>query len=72
LIDGGTSRYLASEWLASASWAPSHQGSLSFGLGAGSGLPFSGDAAGSSLAFGVPSFRALGFLRLTPSEQRRR
>lgn len=58
LIDTGPRRYLPAEWLASVRWAP---GALSFGVAGGGGLPVSGDAGGSSLAFGVPSFRALMF-----------
>ncbi len=54
LVDTGTQRYLPAEWLASLRWA---LGAVSFGIAGGGGLPVSGDAGGSSLAFGVPSFR---------------
>jgi hypothetical protein len=67
LIPSGNLRYLPAEWLVSTRFAPRNVSTLSFGLGAGGGLPFSGDAAGSSLAFGVPSFRALFYTRFTPA-----
>lgn len=67
LVRRGTLSYLPAEWLASTQFRPGASRALSLGLGAGSGLPFSGDAAGSKLAFGVPSFRALAFVRLGPS-----
>lgn len=65
LIDSGSQRYLPAEWLASARWAPT---AWSFGVAGGGGLPVSGAAAGSSLAFGVPSFRAMLFARYVPRD----
>jgi hypothetical protein len=64
LIDTGVQRYLPAEWLASLRWAPGKAGPLSFGVAGGGGLPVSGDAGGSSLAFGVPSVRMLVFGRI--------
>jgi hypothetical protein len=63
LVDSGSPRYLPAEWLASVRFAP---GSFAFGVAGGGGLPFSGDAGGSSLAFGVPSFRAALFAQYVP------
>lgn len=60
LVDTGTQRYLPAEWLASARWG---LGTISFGIAGGAGLPVSGDAGASSLAFGVPSLRALVYAR---------
>lgn len=65
LVDSGPKSYLPAEWLASARWAPRNTHAWSFGLAGGSGVPLSHDAAGPSLAFGVPSFRALLFVRVT-------
>jgi hypothetical protein len=62
LVDAGARRYLPGEWLATLSWAP-RTGGWSCGLGGGGALPVSGDAAGSTVAFGVPSFRSVTFLR---------
>jgi hypothetical protein len=67
LIDSGTARYLPSEWLATLSFAPRSLARVSFGLGGGGGLPSSSDSSGSSLAFGVPSFRGLAFVRVAPA-----
>lgn len=65
LVHAGARTYLPGEWLASVRWAP-RAFSWSFGLGGGSALPVSGDAAGSSVAFGVPAFRFLAFARYEP------
>jgi hypothetical protein len=62
LIDAGARSYLPGEWLASTRWAP-RAFAWSFGLGGGGALPVSGDAAGSHVAFGVPAFRCLAFVR---------
>lgn len=67
LIPSGPVSYVAAEWLSSLRFAPRGLPALSFGIGGGSGLPLSGDAGGSSVAFGVPSFRGLAFVRFTPS-----
>lgn len=66
LIPSGKVSYLASEWLSSLRFAPHGIPALSVGVGGGSGLPLSGNAAGSSFAFGVPSMRFVAFARLTP------
>jgi len=66
LIDSGSARYLPSEWLATLSFAPRSLERVAFGLGGGGGLPLSSEKGGSSLAFGVPSFRGLAFVRLAP------
>ncbi len=65
LIDSGRYRYLPAEWLLSAHWAPRFFGNFSVGLGTGGALPLAGDESGHA-AFGLPSFRALAFVRLTP------
>jgi hypothetical protein len=65
LVGSGKPRQLPAEWLATLSWAPRGLRRVSFGLGAGSGLPVSGDGTS---AFGVPSFRGLAFVRLSPAE----
>jgi hypothetical protein len=62
LVDSGARRYLPGEWLSSVKWAPSAS-AWWFGLGGGSALPVSGDAAGSRVAFGVPAFRGFVFVR---------
>jgi hypothetical protein len=67
LIASGGVRYLPAEWLTSVRFAPSSLPALSFGVGGGSGLPLSSSTGDASFAFGVPSFRALGFVRLSPS-----
>ncbi|RYZ03879.1 MAG: hypothetical protein EOO73_26000 [Myxococcales bacterium] len=65
LVDSGRHSYLPGEWLGTLRWAPrALAGSL--GVGGGSALPISGDAAGSSVAFGVPAFRFLVFARYEP------
>jgi hypothetical protein len=69
LIDSGAARYLPSEWLVSVRWAPRRLAPISLGLGGGGGLPLSGEAGGSSLAFGVPSFRGLVFVRAAASTE---
>jgi hypothetical protein len=69
LIDSGRARYLPSEWLTTLSWAPRSLQRFSFGLGGGGGLPLSSDLGGASLAFGVPSFRGLAFVRVAPAAE---
>lgn len=65
LVDAGERRYLPAEWLGSLSWAPrSHP--FWFALRGGSALPVSGTGGGSSVAFGVPAFRALVFASFEP------
>jgi hypothetical protein len=59
LVDAGDRRYLPAEWLGSLRWAPGK--SWAFALRGGSALPLSGDGGGSSVAYGVPAFRALVF-----------
>jgi hypothetical protein len=67
LIDTGRYRYLPAEWLLTTRFAPRWLGNFSLGLGGGGGLPLSSGVGGALLGFGQPSFRALSFLRLTPS-----
>jgi hypothetical protein len=69
LIDSGRARYLPAEWLATLRWAPRRLGRFAFGIGGGGGLPLSSEQGGSSLAFGVPSFRGLAFVRVAPSDE---
>jgi hypothetical protein len=69
LVRASTSSYVPAEWLASARFAPQAAPPLSFGLGGGTGLPFSSDSAGSFFGFGVPLFRALAFVRWTPADR---
>jgi hypothetical protein len=66
LIDSGAS-YLPAEWLLSSRYAPRWLGNFSVGLGGGSGLPLAPSSGTANLAFGVPSFRALACVRLTPA-----
>jgi hypothetical protein len=66
LIASGGVRYLPAEWLTSVRFTPRALPALSFGVGGGSGLPLSGDTGAASFAFGVPAFRALAFVRLSP------
>jgi hypothetical protein len=67
LIDSGP-RYLPAEWLLSSRYAPRWLGNFSVGLAGGGGLPLSSGPGTASLAFGVPSFRALAYVRLTPRD----
>lgn len=67
LVRSSSSSYVPAEWLASARYAPRAVPQLSFGVGGGTGLPFSSDGAGSFFGFGVPLFRALVFARWAPS-----
>jgi hypothetical protein len=67
LIRASTTRYLPAEWLASASFSPRAWPRLAFGIGGGTGLALSSDRNGSFFGFGVPAFRGLGFVRLTPA-----
>jgi OmpA-OmpF porin, OOP family len=63
LVDSGSSAHTPSEWLLSAQLAPSLLEPFAFGLGGGGGLPLSSDVAGTRLAYGVPTLRALAFVR---------
>lgn len=65
LIDSGRYRYLPAEWLLSVRWAPRFFGNFSIGVGGGGALPLPGGVDG-HVAFGLASFRALGYVRLTP------
>jgi hypothetical protein len=67
LIDSGSHPYLPAEWLFTTRYAPRFFGNFSVGAGIGTGLPLSGSVGGASLGFGVPSYRVLGFARLTPT-----
>jgi hypothetical protein len=66
LIDSGSYRYVPSEWLFSARWAPRFFGNFSVGAGFGGALPMPFADDGGHGAFGSPRFRALAFVRLTP------
>ncbi len=67
LVRSASANYVPAEWLASARFAPQAAPELSFGVGGGSGLPFSSHGAGSFFGFGVPLFRGLAFVRYTPA-----
>ncbi len=67
LIDSGPRASTPSEWLVSAALAPRALPALTFGAAGGGGLPLSADAAGTRLAYGVPTLRALVFVRLAPA-----
>lgn len=67
LIDSRTSGYLPAEWLYTTRFAPRLFGNFSIGAGIGTGLPLSGRVGGASLGFGVPGYRALAYVRLTPA-----
>jgi hypothetical protein len=67
LIDSGSYRYLPAEWLVTTRYAPRFLGNFSVGIGGGGGLPLADGPGGAHLGFGLPSFRALGFVRLTPA-----
>ena len=67
LIDSGSYGYLPGEWLCSTRFAPRSFGNLSLGLAGGGGLPLSAGVGGAHLGFGLPSFRGLLFVRLTPN-----
>ena len=66
LIDSGSYGYVPAEWLASTRLAPRLFGKVSLGLAAGGGLPLSTGIGAARLGFGLPSFRGLLFVRLTP------
>jgi len=66
LIDSGSYRYLPAEWLLSTRFAPRLFGNLSLGAGGGGGLPLSASVGSALLGFGLPSFRGLLYVRLTP------
>jgi hypothetical protein len=68
LIDSGSYRYWPAEWLLSTRFAPRLFGNVSVGLGGGGGLPVGSGAGAARLGFGLPSFRGLLFLRLSPPE----
>ena len=66
LIDSGSSGYVPAEWLYTTRFAPRLFGNFSIGAGIGTGLPLGGRVGGANLAFGVPGYRALAYVRLTP------
>jgi hypothetical protein len=66
LIDSGRYRYLPAEWLLSVRWAPRFFGNFSVGVGSGGVLPLPGSIDDGQIAFGLPGFRALAYVRLTP------
>ena len=66
LIDSGSYGYLPAEWLLTTRFAPRVLGNFSLGAGGGGGLPLSSSSGGARLGFGLPSFRGLLFLRLSP------
>lgn len=66
LIDSGSHGHLPAEWLLSARWAPRFFGNVSVGLGGGGALPLPSRVDDGHVAFGVPSLRALAYVRLTP------
>jgi len=70
LVRADRIRYLPAEWLASVRYAPQALSGVSLGVSGGSGLPLSGNAAGSSFALGVPAFRSGLFVRFTPDGER--
>jgi hypothetical protein len=65
LIDAGDTRFVPAEWSTSVRWGPRRLPRLQLGLSGGGGLPVSGAVAGTSLAFGVPSFRLATFVALS-------
>lgn len=56
----------SAEWLAAVAFSPRRLRGFSLGVAGGSGLPLSEDAAGTHLAYGVPTLRSLIFAHLTP------
>jgi hypothetical protein len=66
LINSGGSGYLPAEWLYTTRFAPRLFGNFSIGAGIGTGLPLSGSVGTANLGFGLPSFRVLTYVRLTP------
>jgi hypothetical protein len=66
LIDSGSFSYLPAEWLYTTRFAPRLFGNFSIGAGVGTGLPLTGRVGGANLGFGVPGYRALAYVRLTP------
>lgn len=66
LIDSGSHGHLPAEWLLSARWAPRFFGDISVGLAGGGPIPLPSSADDGHVAFGVPSLRALAYVRLTP------
>lgn len=67
LIASGATRYVPAEWLASARFSPGRWSKLTFGLGGGSGLPWSETQGNAHFGFGVPQLRALSFVSWTPA-----
>lgn len=66
LIDSGGFSYLPAEWLYTTRFAPRLFGNFSIGAGIGTGLPLTARLGGANLGFGVPGYRALAYVRLTP------
>ena len=67
LVAPGDTLYLPAEWLGSVSYSPASEPELSFGIGAGTGLPISRNDAGESFAaFGVPALRGFAFAQFAP------
>ena len=66
LIDSGSHGHLPAEWLLSARWAPRFFGNFSVGVGGGGALPLPSGVDDGHVAFGLPSLRALAYVRLTP------
>lgn len=69
LIDSGVNASLPAEWLYTTRFAPKLFGDFSLGAGAGAGLPLSAGVGGANLGFGLPSFRALAYVRYTPGAE---
>ncbi len=69
LIDSGISSYVPAEWLYTTRFAPRLFGNFSVGAGMGAGLPLSGGGGGANLGFGLPSYRVLAYVRLTPPSE---
>jgi len=66
LIDSGQHGHVPAEWLLSARWAPRLFGNFSLGVGGGTALPLPSSVDDGHIAFGVPSVRALAYVRFLP------